>query len=242
MPFCGLLFGQSDLFRKHYEAANNYHRAGNFAGAEAEFKIILGEAYRRLGKVYSAQTNYRASVDAFEAAFAARPDLTDALVDQAVAYFYVGEYAKGIAPLQRAIATNAQNAAAHHMLGKTYFMMGEFEKAARELQETLKLTPGDYDAEYTLGLCFLKQKDAAKAKELYERMVERLGNRPAVRVLIGRAFRETGFLPESIEEFKKAIELDPKFPRVHYYLGLTYLYKDGAAKIPDAIEEFKIEL
>ncbi len=246
LPLLLILFSftpaQADLFRKHYEAANNYHRAGNFAGAEAEFKIILGEAYRRLGKVYSAQTNYRASVDAFESAFSARPDLTDALVDQAIAYFHIGQYEKGIAPLQRAIAANAQNAAAHHMLGKTYFMMGEFEKAAGELEETLKLTPGDYDAEYTLGLCFLKRKDVAKAKELYGRMVERLGDRPALRVLIGRAYRETGFLPESIEEFKKAIELDPSFPRVHYYLGLTYLFKDGAAKIPDAIEEFKIEL
>src|SRR5262249_30385950 len=38
------------------------------------------------------------------------------------------------------------------------------------------------------------------------------------------------------------IALDPRFPRVHYYLGLTYLYKDGAARIPDAMEEFKIEL
>ena len=61
-------------------------------------------------------------------------------------------------------------------------------------------------------------------------------------MLIGRAYRETGFLAESIDEFKKAIALDAKFPRVHYYLGLTYLYKDGAARIPDAMEEFKIEL
>jgi tetratricopeptide (TPR) repeat protein len=73
-------------------------------------------------------------------------------------------------------------------------------------------------------------------------MADRLGNRPALRVLIGRAYRETGFLAESIEEFKKAIALDPSFPRVHYYLGLTYLYKDGASRIPDAMEEFKIEL
>ena len=50
---------QADLFRKHYEAANAYHRAGNFAAAEAEFKVILGEAYERLGKVYSAQNNYQ---------------------------------------------------------------------------------------------------------------------------------------------------------------------------------------
>ncbi|HYK19899.1 MAG TPA: tetratricopeptide repeat protein, partial [Pyrinomonadaceae bacterium] len=131
---------------------------------------------------------------------------------------------------------------AHHMLGKIYFMMGEFEKATRELQQAVRLTPGDYDAEYTLGLCFLKRSDVTSARQLYEQMAERLGNRAALRVLIGRAYRETGFLPESIEEFKKAIALDPHFPRVHYYLGLTYLYKDGAARIPEAMEEFKIEL
>jgi tetratricopeptide (TPR) repeat protein len=199
VPFCGSLFGQQDLFRKHYEAANTYHRAGNHAAAEAEFKIILAEAYRRLGKIYSAQGNYPASVDAFEAANSAQPDSPEALVEQSIAYFHTGDYAKGVGPLQRAITANPQNAIAHHMLGKTHFMMGEFEKASRELEEALKLTPGDYDAEYTLGLCFLKRKDLPKAKQLYEGMVERLGNRPAVRVLIGRAYRETGFLPESIE-------------------------------------------
>jgi tetratricopeptide (TPR) repeat protein len=245
VPFCGCLsiFAfQADLLRKHYEAANAYHRSGNYAAAEAEFKVILGEAYERLAKIYSAQNNYQASIVAFESGRAMRPNSTDGLVELAIAYFHAGQYAKGIEPLQRVIAADAKNAIAHHMLGKTYFMMGEFDKASSELQETLRLTPGDYDAEYTLGLCYLKRKDVAGAKQLYGRMVERLGDRPALRVLIGRAYRETGFLPESIEEFKKAIELDPKFPRVHYYLGLTYLFKDGAARIPEAVEEFKIEL
>ena len=237
-----LLQSQADLFRKHYDAANAYHRAGDYPAAEAEFKIILGEAYQRLGKIYSAQGNYQTSVSAFEAARASRPNQTDGLIDLSIAYFHTSQYAKGIEPLQRAITVNAENALAHHLLGKTYFMLGEFEQANRELQLALKLNPADYDAEYTLGLCYLKQKDLPKAKQLYERMAERLGNRPAVRVLIGRAYRETGFLPDSIEEFKKAIALDPKFPRVHYYLGLTYLYKDGAAKLSDAMEEFKIEL
>lgn len=233
---------QGDLFRKHYDAANAYHRAGNFKAAEAEFKAILGEAYERLAKIYSAQGNYEASVNAFESARTMRPDATDDLIDLAIVYFQTGQFNKGLEPLQRVIASDARNPSAHHMLGKTYFMMGEFDKAARELQETLKLTPSDYDAEYTLGLCYLKQKNVAQARQLYERMADRMGNRPALRVLIGRAYRETGFLAESIDEFKKAIALDPRFPRVHYYLGLTYLYKDGAAKIPDATEEFKIEL
>ena len=111
------------------------------------------------------------------------------------------------------------------MLGKSYFMLGQFEKATAELETTLKLAPNDYDAEYTLGLAFLKQRQVPQAKQLFQRMIDRLGNKPQLRVLIGRAYRETGFLPESIEEFKAALAIDPRFPRVHYYLGLTYLYR-----------------
>ena len=237
-----LLFqAQGDLFRRHYEAAQDYQRAGNFAAAEAEFKIILAEANLRLGRIYTAQGNYSASVEALESATSIL-NTAPGLVDLSIAYFHAGQYQKAMVPLQRALSADRGYPPAHHMLGKTYFMMGEFDKAARELETTLKISPGDYDAEYTLGLALLKQKDLASAKQLYDRMVQHLGNRPALRVLIGRAYRETGFLPESIEEFKQAIALDPRLPRVHYYLGLTYLYKDGAARIPDATEEFKVEL
>src|ERR1044072_5480872 len=238
-----LLFqAQGDSFRRHYEAAQSYQRAGNFAAAEAEFKIILAESYLRLGRIYSAEEKYQLAADALQAATSITPNSTDGLVDLSIAYFHTAEFSKAVEPLQRAIAADGQNSAAHHMLGKTYFMMGDFDKAAAELQTALKLSPGDYDAEYTLGLAHLKKHDVAAAKQLYDGMAQRLGNRPAVRVLIGRAYRETGFLPESIDQFKQAIALDPKFPRVHYYLGLTYLYKDGAARINDAMEEFKVEL
>jgi len=63
-----------------------------------------------------------------------------------------------------------------------------------------------------------------------------------VRVVFGRAYRETGYLTEAIEEFKKAVALDVHFARAHYYLGLTYLLKDGASRLSDAEQEFKIEL
>src|SRR5258707_9685406 len=73
-------------------------------------------------------------------------------------------------------------------------------------------------------------------------MIRQLGDRPQLRVVFGRAYRETGYLTEAIEEFKKAVALDAHFPRAHYYLGLTYLLRDGAPRLPDAEQEFKIEL
>src|SRR5260221_14683488 len=73
-------------------------------------------------------------------------------------------------------------------------------------------------------------------------MLRAVGDRHQLRIIFGRAYRETGFLAEAIEEFKKAVDLDLHFPRAHYYLGLTYLLKDGASRLPDAEQEFKIEL
>jgi tetratricopeptide (TPR) repeat protein len=244
VPLLLLLPFQSpaDSFRKHYEAAEAQQRAGNYVAAEAEFTAILAEAYDRLGGVYSAQGNYKESVTAFEASASYRPDSVEVLVDLGIAYFHTEQYQKAIEPLSHALAIDPRSAAAHQMLGKTYFMIGEFEKSAHELEIAAKLSPRDYDVAYTLGLAYLKQRQIAPARQIYGRMIEQLGDRPQLRVLIGRAYRETGFLPEGIEEFKKAIALDPHFPRVHFYLGLTYLLKDGADRLSDAEEEFKIEL
>src|SRR5918999_3187426 len=99
LPF--LLFSvffqvQTDLFRRHYEAANTHHRAGNFAAAEAEFKAILGEAYQRLGKVYSAQGKYAASVGPFESATAILPNDLKAIVELSIAYFRTQQYPKAV--------------------------------------------------------------------------------------------------------------------------------------------------
>src|SRR4029453_8580817 len=83
---------QGDLFRKHYEAANAYHRAGNYTAAEAEFKIILAGAYERLGKIYFPQGNYPGSVNAFETARSNGSDSTERLIDLSIAYFHIGQY------------------------------------------------------------------------------------------------------------------------------------------------------
>jgi tetratricopeptide (TPR) repeat protein len=237
-------FAQSpgDYIRKHYETAEALRRAGNLAGAESEFNAILAETYHRLGRVYLAEADRRSAVAALESAAAYQPDAPDVLVDLAIAYFQTEQYQKAFDPLGKVLARDPRSVAAHHMRGKSHFMLGEFEKAAAELETALKLSPKDPDIIYTLGLAYLKMKQEPKARAVYDRMVAQLGDRAALRVVLGRAYRETGFLDEAIAEFKKAVALDARFPRVHYYLGLTYLLKDGQTRIPDAEREFQVEL
>ncbi len=231
-----------DSIRQHYQAAEAHRLAGNLAGAEVEFTAILAEGYGRLGKIYSARKQYQEAIKVLESAAGAGPDSQEVLLDLVIAYFDAGQYRKALVPARKVLSLNPQSTGGHHMLGKTHFMLGDFPNAIIELEAALKLAPNDHDVAYTLGLAHLKQREFAPAKRIYDRILKQFGDRPQLRIIFGRAYRETGFLPEAIEEFKRAVALDPRFPRAHYYLGLTYLLKDGTARLNDAREEFKVEL
>src|SRR5438876_4982222 len=228
--------------RKHYEAAETQRRAGNLVAAEAEYIAILAEGYNHLGKINTTQKEYAKAIGALEAAALYAPDSQAVLIDLAIAYFEAERYDKALETARKALGKDPQSVGAHHMAGKSYFMVGDFTHSARELEAALTLAPNDYDVSYTLGLVFLKQHQLDPAKKIYDRMAEQLGERPQLHIIFGRAYRETEYLPEAIEEFKKAVAIDPHFPRAHYYLGLTYLLKYGVVKIDEAAEEFKVEL
>ncbi|HEY6332788.1 MAG TPA: tetratricopeptide repeat protein, partial [Blastocatellia bacterium] len=231
-----------DELKGHYEAAEASRRSGNIVEAQAEYRAALAEAYHRLGVVHSALKEYKEAVPAFESAISNGSASAPVLVDLAVAYFDLGRFNDAFEPLNKALAFDPRSAGAHEMLGKCYFMHGDFDKAKSELDETLRLQPGDYDASYMLGLVLVKKLQLAPAKEIFDQMLARLGDSPQLHIIFGRVYRDGGYLENAVEEFQKAAALDPKFPGVHYYLGLTYLLKDGASKLDQAADEFKIEL
>ena len=231
-----------EQFRQRFENAEAQRVAGKLDKAESEYNSIIADGYHKLGRTYSAQGNHSAAASALAAAVTHRSNFPDALVDLSIALFNSGQFKEALLRADSAVTSNPKNAAAYHMRGKCYFMLNEFDKSANDLQTALQLKPKDYDVAYTLTLAHLKRGQTQAAKDIFERMIAELGDRPQLRILIGRAYRQTGFLQQAIDEFKKAVALDPGFPRVHYYLGLTYLLKDGAARISDAEAEFKLEV
>ncbi len=236
-----VLQSPQEKLKQHYEAAEAQARAGNFAAAETEYNAILAEGYRALGRVYAAQQKHRQAIAALESAALYQPT-SETLSDLAIAYFDAGLFDKALEPLHKAIALNPQNPVAHAMLGKTYFAVREYEKAAAELKLALDFGSNDFDISFTLAIAYLQQRQFTEARQIFDWMLQHLGDRPELHVVIGRAFRVAGRLPEAIDEFKKAIALNPSLARVHDNLALAYLMNEGASRLPDAEREFKTEL
>jgi tetratricopeptide (TPR) repeat protein len=231
-----------DTIRQHYETAEVQRRAGNLAAAELEYTAILGEAYERLGEIYSAQEDYKRAIPVLESAADYRPNSSGVLIALAIACFGAEQYERALEVARKILVIDPQSAGAHQMLGKTYFMLGDLGKSIGELETAVKLAPDDIDVVYTLGIAYLRNRQSAAAKELYDSVIKQFGERPQLHLLIGRAYRQSGLLPDAAAEFKKAIALDARFPRAHYYLGITYLLDEGQTKIGEALEEFKIEV
>jgi tetratricopeptide (TPR) repeat protein len=238
-----LLFqSPQDRLQKHYDAAAAQAHAGNFAGAEIEYSAILAEGYRAVGRIYSAQQKHKQAIAAVEAAALYQPASDESLSDLAITYFEAGQFDKALEPLKQAIALNPQSPSVHSLLGKTYFALGKYEKAAAELKGALRFGANDFDISFTLAIAYLQQRQFTDARQVFDWMLLHFGEQPELHVVIGRALRVAGRLPEAIDEFKKAIALNPSLARVHDNLALAYLMNEGASRLVDAEREFKTEL
>src|SRR5437879_10902594 len=69
-----------------------------------------------------------------------------------------------------------------------------------------------------------------------------MGDSAALHVLIGRAYSIGRFPESAVAEFRRAIQLDPKYPRAHALLGYSILEFRGEEAYPQARLEFEREL
>jgi tetratricopeptide (TPR) repeat protein len=231
-----------DPLNQHYSAAQTFQLGGDFERAEAEYRQVLALALQRMGNLLAAENNdSEEAVRLLQDAVAAEPAYADARVDLAMVYFRAGHLEKAGAEASEVVKADPHNARALQLLGNIEFAQGNFAEAAEHLHTALGLQ-GDFETAYSLALAYLSQHKLAETKILFDELLNDMGSTPELHVLLGRAYRETDYLDEAIREFKKAIELDPHYPRVHYYLALAYLAQGEKERFPTARPLFEQEL
>ena len=220
---------KTDTAQQHFDSAQTYQLAGDFDSAAKEYRRAIAIALDHLGNLRAARQDYPGAGQLLQQSIMADPDNPDPAVDLAIAELYSGDMPKAETDAKAVLQKHPDHFRARALLGKINFLQGNYEAAADELHTALGLTT-DFDIAYSLALADLELKKTSLATVLFDEMKNSLPDTAQLHVLIGRAYVATGFPQLATREFERAAALDPKYPQVHFYLGLASVL---SAQAPD---------
>ncbi|HLA11842.1 MAG TPA: tetratricopeptide repeat protein [Pyrinomonadaceae bacterium] len=229
-----------DELARRLSAAQSYQLSGDLERAAVENRAVVAISLARLGAIAIRERQYEQATRLLTESLSARDD-SHVRTDLAIAHMRLMELDAALAQAQLALTLDQKNARTHHILGKLFYMKGDYTSALPRLERALVLEP-DLDAAYTLGMTYLRLKQIERAKLLFEEIQGALNNSANAHLLFGRAYEETGFSDEAEREFKKAIAIDDRAPRAHFYLGYVILQHGGSERLAQAREEFERDL
>jgi tetratricopeptide (TPR) repeat protein len=168
------------------------------------------------------------------------PDSKGLSHELGVVYYKKGDYVRAAASFKKALEEDPSDKEATQLMGLSHYLGGHPAEAIAPLEKVQGWYPSaNVDAAYILGICYLQTKDYPNARKAFARMFDVPQDSAAAYLFTARMLLRQDFAPVAEEYGQKAVELDPKLPRVHMLLGELYLYK---SRIPEAVEQFQKEL
>jgi tetratricopeptide (TPR) repeat protein len=231
----------AQALEQRFEAAKGALAVGDLRGAEGQYRLAMALGLRQLGNLAISEQQFEQATAYLDQALELLPDDTDLRVDDAVAWFRRGEAQKAAELLESVLSVDSGNARAHNALGRIFLFEGDTGRAVSELQKARAIDP-DFETQYFLGVALLRSKKSSEAADLFVELRESMGESAALHVLFGRAYTITHFPEQAVQEFRKAIKVDPKYPRAHALLGYATLEFYGETSYPQAKELFQQEL
>jgi tetratricopeptide (TPR) repeat protein len=224
-----------------FEAAKASLAAGDLASAENHYIDTVALGLRQLAQLSLSVEQTDRAAAYLDYALKLKPGDVEIQLATAEVWFRKGEVGKAKALIKSVVAKQPSHARARGLLGRIYVFEGDSDPAIQELKTSMDLED-DFETGYFLGIAYLKARKLAEASAWFHQLESTMGASAALHVLFGRAYLITKFPQQAIPEFRKAIELDPKYPRAHGFLGYAYLEHYQDEGYPQARGEFEKEL
>lgn len=244
---------------RYFTSAQQAQTAGHFDVAIQNYQAVLRlapglpEAEANLGLVYHLQARYSESAKAFEKARAAKPGLSGVNLFLGIDYAKLGEAARAVPYLQRAVKEEPANKIARTWLSTALWDAGNETEAISQLRDAANTFPSDPDVLFLLGQALrnaandevARHHDSA-AQEYRKQTLSVLSNLLAIapesartHQLNGQILAEHGNDEEALGEYRKAETATRGLVGLHFAIG-ELLWK--MSKPDQAIPEFEREL
>ena len=127
-----------------------------------------------------------------------------------------------ITQYKKVIKTNPSDVQAYKNLGIEYTKAKEWDEAIKCYNRGLDISPKDIELLYWLGTCYYFKENYSLAEKVFRRSVEVNHSADAYFNLAAVLARQKKY-NETINTFKKALEVNPTDTRILFHLAGTYL-------------------
>jgi tetratricopeptide (TPR) repeat protein len=227
--------------KKMTAAAEEGLRGGELEVAESRYRTALLQGWLVLGELHVSDGRLPDARHAFERASESVVDDAPAVQALALVQMQLGDAEPALAILSRLAKTTPRSVPVRVTLAQALVAAGRPEEAVQELEYAHTVDPKDPQLAFALASGYLRVKNLQGAERLFAQVA---AARPSAHtyVLIGRTYRDFRFFEPARSALRRALKMDPKTPRAHYYLGTAAVMEEGVVKVDEAIAEFREEL
>jgi len=222
------------------QAASAAQQAGDPEAIAVANKRVIALGLKEMGDLRNLVGVYPAAIELYKRSVELEPT-EDTRYSLAFAYFRASRPDEGLKQSEILVKADPKNAVYWNLQGKLWILKKDYRQAVDSLSKSLSLQP-DMEVAYSMATALLQLHEKQKAAAIFTQMEDSSANKAAVHVMAGRAYERAGSADDAEAEYKKAIALNAKESRGHYYLGLFYLTKNGWEPTPQSRAEFQAEV
>ena len=226
--------------QRRVQAQRDAIQAGNPATVETTSRALVAFALRGMAQIRTLEAAWPQAIELYRQSLALEDDNATRLALAGV-YISADRYDEGLVEVNKVLAAEPKNPEAWHTKGRILMAKEDYKGAAEATARSLELHR-DANAQLLLALAYLNLKEKPKAEAVFRQMTQDYGDRAIWHVIIGGAYRETGYQFEAVDEFRKAIAMDNTVPHVHYFLGLTLMEINNNGTTPEIMHEYQEEV
>jgi len=220
------------------------HQSGDIEGAIRDYQAYLAlrpervEARSNLGAALARMGRYVDAIEQYKRALALDGRNQAIRFNLAAAYYKTARILSASKELEAVVAAQPENRNAVLLLADCNLRMGEFKRVVELLTPVETAEPDNRAVAYMLGMALINDKQLDKGQERIERIL-RGGDSAEAHVMMGTTYLTVTEYDKALNEFKRAVEMNPKLPYVNSFYGQT-LVRMGAAE--EAMAAFRREL
>jgi len=220
------------------------HQSGDFSGAIGLYQEYLKlrpgslDGLSNLGAALAHEGRFAEAIAQYNQALKIQPKNPQALINLALAYYKTGRIAEAREKLESVRPMLPDNRQVALLLADCELRLGEYKRAIALLDPLERETPDDLALSYLLGTALIRDQQTERGSQVIDRIL-RHGDSAEAHLLLATAKLNVHDVSGAQQDLEKAIELNPKLPEAHAYLGLAL---GSAGDYEAATAAFRAEL